>query len=48
MKVETVKVATDNEQGYFLLNKEDFDPAKQKLFGEKPKPKRKPRTPKSS
>ena len=33
---ETVKKQADNEQGFVIINKSDFDEKKHKMFGEKP------------
>ena len=30
--VETVKVATDSDSGFYILNKSDFDPKVHKLY----------------
>lgn len=32
---ETVKVVADNDQGYKVINKDDFDKESDKLFSEK-------------
>ena len=36
MKMETVKVKTDNQDGYKIINKDDFNPNEHELFDLKP------------
>lgn len=39
MVVETVKVVSDrHDRGYVIINKSDFDPKTQELYGEEKKP----------
>ena len=38
MTVETIKVVTDNEQGFKIINKDDFDPKADKEFTGKKAP----------
>ena len=33
MDIETVKIKADNEQGFVIINKSDFDDKTQELFG---------------
>ena len=41
MNLETVKIKADNEQGFVIINKSDFDNKTQELFtGVKATPKR--------
>jgi hypothetical protein len=35
--VETVKIEADNEQGFIVINKSDYDENAHTLHGEKPK-----------
>ena len=35
MTIETMKVVTDNKQGFKIINKDDFDPKVDKEFVEK-------------
>ena len=44
--IETIKVVTDHERGYKIINKDDFDPKVDKEF--KAKATRKPRTKKDN
>ena len=36
MKTETVKVKTDNQDGYKIINKDDFNTNEHELFDPKP------------
>jgi len=40
MKVETIKIKADNELGYIIINKDDFDPKVHEEFSATPKRKR--------
>jgi hypothetical protein len=37
-RIKTVRIETDNEQGFYLLNESDFNPKIHKLFGVKVDP----------
>ena len=43
MRVETIKIATDNADGYKVINKDDFDPKIDKEFKPATKAKRTPK-----
>ncbi len=46
-KCQTVRVASDNEQGFIIINECDFNDKTQKLYSDKPKTKAKPKVKKA-
>ena len=41
MECSTVKIKADNEQGFIIINEEDFDAKTQTIYSEDAKPTRK-------